>query len=500
MTSPPKQPDEEVIQLGTGEIDQVEPTSAQVPPKITEQPVAKQTTRSHPQSTQKLVAGPPPAPEASLIPEVVYYPLHLGKKPAISVHDAVGALSLDLKFENMSSFSEPVPGIYCVGRPTKISRASTLDPTGAELTIYYLPINYDNNNKPHEWTFDAFKAYAYDSSLKEGAQLRTEIRSQRQKKIISTSIGYGLGLAGATFAVAVSWGLKGYVDAGRFFEANLSSAEQRTTYAQSELERVALSLKNVEQSASSLNTQLTDLKTRVEHTTTNIGVASNNARLAKQETIIIDTDLISQQFLLDDFWDRIIDIEHRSEGAKQELESIYSLQQTYQERLNSWDHLQNQVAHFGETLQRRYPAYQSAGRMLGKMRKSNYEMNTQFTNYISAIKKLTAWQLQSSIIAQLSSTIDPHLFQSSVNTYATFIAENNSVPKNPNITYEDGLIFITASDCVQAVTLLSNIFEIDKNSQSKFVSAESPVCNQEGIDINATSHFKGSYVFGKKKY
>ena len=486
--------EEEVTKLGTGELEVVPQTIP--PPERTVAPPIASTTVSSPPRAIKSVA-PPPAPEVSLLPDTIYYALYVGKKPATSVQEAVQAINLDLQFEKLQSFTTSLPGVYCLGRPARVAHASTLDPTAADYTISYIKVDASPQDKPLTWRREVFFAYANEQSQKEIAELKKENNAAQRKGLKRALLGYGLGLAGATMAVAVSWGLKGYVDSGRYFEANLASAQNRETFAKGSLDDVALQLKNVEQQVDIQTIATNKISQTIDSVVTRSNIAKTNSELARTGSDSALASVVEQETLLNAYWEETDLLEARLKIASENAASnLYSLH-TQQRILDAWDELGNRTKNLAQYLHARFPAYMLASSVINKMAKSNSDMNHQFVNYIREIKQLTNNQLKAAITIELTANPNPQLLHNAATEYAAYLAENTSTPPNQDIHFEGGKINITANNCADAITTLGNIFNLTAEQKVIFNPSETTFCAPKGVDIRTTPGFK-SYSWGRK--
>src|SRR3989338_3248320 len=225
MTADEQEESQEVPEiLGTGQIEIMDVDEHSVVQK--EHPPIKRPA--------KQISNPPPTPDVALLPDVVYYPLHVGKSPAITVQDAVRALSLDPRFEDMQSFEQPQLGVYCLARPTSPHRATPTNPLGPEVTIAYLGVGKGPKDHPQVWLRSAFTAYANEQSIGDIDRLRDEKVAAQRRGWSLFSIGTGIGLGVTLAAIATTWTYKGLDDSNRYASMNKATAEERLTLAKTQ--------------------------------------------------------------------------------------------------------------------------------------------------------------------------------------------------------------------------------------------------------------------------
>ncbi len=467
--------------LPTGELQIVETKDT------AEQQIAKP-------ASQKPTQAPPPSPERALLPTLTYHALYIGRKPASSVDDAIKALELNIPIDNLPSHANPVPGIYSLVRSSRPGQATTLNPTGVEQIIAYQP---SLGTRTEEWRVGAFRAHAYDIAQQEISTLKKEKQIIKKQGIRNTLIGAGIGTTAVTLAIAFTWGLKGHVDSGRFFETNHASAQDRITYAHNSYEEVAGKLKTAEEQTAQLQEKVTTLETKLTEVTGKLTSAKFNAESAIQQTDSALASLLDQTALVDNFWTLSDDLEIRQKTATEQATSnLYALH-TMQRTLDAWNAIPAHAKEVQDTLQYRFPAYQMAAGLLQKLGKSNADIQKQQVTYLRALKDQTKRELEASIITQLAGNPDPQMLHATVAASAQFAAENTAKPVNPNVTYHGGLIEIKADNCITATATLANVLNISVPIKEKFIAVEQSVCKPNGTDIRTQKDFTG-YHWGSK--
>ncbi len=468
------EPDQPILTLPTGELEIVEPKDTAEQRHI--RPIIETDARL------RNGPSPPPTPDRSLLPTVTYHPLYKGSQPARTVHEAINALSLDQRIEQMPSYPAPVPGVYCLIRPSSTEQTVAFQPSsGARIEQYGV---------------SAFRARAYELAQQEIAELAREKQTVRKQGIRYTLMGAGIGISAVTFAIAATWGIKGEVDSGRFFEANHATATDRAQFARNTYEEVAIDLKELEQRTGGLNQTYNNIKNDAKNIDGTLITAKFNAESARAQADETTSILTDQVQLTSTFWELLDVLEPRIKEAKEDTTSnLYALQ-TMQRTLDAWDAIPARAQEIRATLQYRFPAYQLAASLLQKFGKSNADMHKQQVAYLKALKDETKRDLVASITTQLAGNPDPQLFHATVAAYAQFTAQNTEKPKNSKIVYDGQQIKIEADNCIDATVTLANTLNIAVPLKERFIAIEQTSCKPNGQDLNTQANFKGTYNWG----
>lgn len=483
--------------LGTGQIEEV----------IIKETVLEATAQ--PRRSVRPNINPPPTPETALLPDVIYYPLYVGKKPAVTVQDAVKALSFDTRFEDMMPFDRPQIGVYCLARPTTPHRATATDPHGPEVTIAYLEAGKGQKDVPQVWLRSVFTAYANEQSIGEITQLRKEKAIEHKKGWARTAVGAGVGMGAILIAIATTWTYKGLDDSNRYASMNKATADERLTLAKTELERVGAQYKTLEDqlqselqrlnlAVNSLQNQANDIQKQAESVDVRVGLVQFDLTNARAQADSIWGDLaFMQEATISGIWDNLNQIEDKTKIASEDLASREAQIQSYRNTLDAWDQLPARVTHFGRMLHARFPAYLVGSQLLGKMNQSITNMNALSLSYLGEIRNLTDAQLRSSVLMRLDGADAPALY-SGVDEWASFKAKFTNAPTNPNVKYNGTEIRITAGSCDEAVAVLGNVLGIPQPLQTKFQEKVKGECSTSGQDIRTGNSFSGYYTFGTK--
>ncbi len=426
------------------------------------------------------------------------------------MQEAVQALALDIRYEDLPSFDRPQAGVYCLARPTNPNRATPTDPSGPEVTIAYLRVDKAQNDKPQTWLRSAFTAYANQQSIDEIKFLRDQRTAERRKGWAKTALGASIGLGAAIVAIVSTWTYKELADGHRYASMNQVAAEKRLALAHSEIERVGVEFKAYEERIgqvqqanqrfiATLEERATELENKGAQVDMRVGLVQSDLTTMQNYIDRISDDIIfMQEATLSSIWGDLNSIETHIITAGEELASRETQLDNYKSILNAWDQLGSRANHFGQMLQARYPAYQYAAQMLGRMNRNETDMNRQAIAYLSQLRDLTEVQLRSTALMRMDGS-DSALFHQSVNEWAAFKAQFTSPPKNTNIKYAGNSILITATNCDEAIAMMGNILDIPPLYQAKFKDTASGICKPSGNDLRTAPSFPGHYKFGGNK-